>query len=1362
MAKSQIRQYVFTPSTNLTAPFNGTIKVPGKYDLSQLLLITNSTRNTIIYNFADSAFSGTTVTFSRANDANFLTTLDNTDGITTITLVASNTSSMSSGDQIQILFEKPEQTVRPWDMGTDAFERMRVASPQSMLDADFEYGLQPTKWQTINLIRGYPSVFEVPGNDYTVVSVTTDASYSLTTANSLITVTTSGVHGLTTGTPITIKNLLATSTGFGRAEGTYIVNSTPTTSTFTYYAKGRVGTNAGEVISTTYTQLRRGAFYTGSSIGSTNPTISYVNPTTVGSTTNGSIATATTTFTGTITAGTTSLTTVNSPGTPTAGMVLSGGNIVPGTFIVSGSGTSWTVSTPQVTTTTSTVLTGTTNTFTAAGTSSGLAVGQVLSGTGVIDGTTIISTTSPFTGAGGNGTYAITTAQTIAGPITITGTTGFATVTVTFANHHGFIPGDTVMVTVSSGSNNTNNSIVSGAYFVETVPTVQSFTYTARTSGIITGTVTALVYSRPDCYYSHRPFDGGVVLGTGGPAYGLQAIRQSKKYIRYQSGKAVNYNTAALFAPNYDIRSITASGTVDGSTITIITDEVDHGCQVGATIVVSGVSTTGYNGSYTVTGVTNERTLTVLSNLTNAPSGLGATTGVISSPAWLTVKNWTGSTVRAGTFDDQNGMFWQYDGQQFSVGRRSATFQLAGTISINTDTNVVNGSNTRFASQLVAGDRIVIRGMTHVVSTVASDTTLYVTPDYRGATSVTGVKVTKIIDYIVPQSQWNQDRCDGTGNAFNPSGYLVDPTRAQMIGIQWTWYGAGFIDYMLRGPEGKYITVHRLRGNNLNREAYMRSGNMPVRYEVLNEGPRTYLAATALSGDTTLTVNDTTYFPSSGTLYVDNELISYSGKTPTTFTGLGRAATLSIFADGSSRSFTAAAAAAAHAQGNGVLLVSQTATPNISHWGSAFMSDGGFDEDRGYIFNYQATNVSISTRKTTAFAIRLAPSVSNAITGDLGARELINRAQLLLQGIEITAGGSTNTNSALVIEGILNPSNYPTNIANITWNSLASASIPTGQPSFAQIATGTSVTFDGSGSATTTNPIALGTGAVNIPVANTAIVQQGDDISSSTFVTTAAFAGGTKVSSITAAAAVTFTGTTVTAVTAVTSANSTIVGTTFTAVGIPTSGLAAFNVGMVLTGTGVATGTYITGQLSGTANAAGATWSVSISQNVAATTITGQNFTFAPTSVTGTILPGLLLSGGSVTANTYVLLQISGTTGGAGTYIVNQTFTGTPNGGSANYVTLGTPLQGPMVTNSTIAFSRSTYALPGETVFSFIAGQSGRDQLDLTPLKELTNTPIGGRGTFPNGPDVLFINVYLTQGSPILSNLVLRWGEAQA
>ena len=72
------------------------------------------------------------------------------------------------------------------------------------------------------------------------------------------------------------------------------------------------------------------------------------------------------------------------------------------------------------------------------------------------------------------------------------------------------------------------------------------------------------------------------------------------------------------------------------------------------------------------------------------------------------------------------------------------------------------------------------------------------------------------------------------------------------------------------------------------------------------------------------------------------------------------------------------------------------------------------------------------------------------------------------------------------------------------------------------------------------------------------------------------------------------------------------------------------------------------------------------------------------------------------------------------------------------------------------------YALPGEQVFSFIANPGNTERLDLDALKELTSTAIGGRGTFPNGPDVLAINVYKVAGSATPVNVILRWGEAQA
>ena len=1343
MAKSQIRQYVFTPGTAGV----GTIKMAGKYDLSQILIITNTTTNSIIYNFADNTYAGTAISFSRANDATtFPTALDNSDGITTITL-AIDTSAMSSSHTLQILYEKPYSDVRMPEIGTDAFERTRVAAPQSMLDADFEYGLQPTKWLTYDLMRGYPSIYEVPGTDQSVTTVTTDASTGTGgIGESLITVTNSIAFpaGWAVGTPITVKGYLNTVTGFARAEGSFIIN-TISNNVLTYYAKAKVGVNNGDVLSTTYTQLRQGAFYTGASVGT--PTYTYSNPSAVATSSSATIATASTTITGAITS--TALTT--SGGSPAIGQVLSGGNITPGTYIVSGSGTSWVVSPTQVTPTTSTTITAVTNTLTTSGTITGTwAIGQVVSGSTTLTGTTIIAA---GTGTGSNvgGTYYVNIAQTVT-TAALSATTAQGTITVTFVTNHGFVPGDTIISQVSSDATGNNNSLAQGPFFVETIPSVTSITFTARTSGIISGTITGAVYSRPDAFYQHRPFDGGVMLGTGSPSHGSMAVRMSKKYIRYQSGKAINYNTGALFTPNYDLRSITANGTGTGSTITITTDDVDHGCQVGATVTLTGIVTSGYNGTYTVASIIDERNLTV-----TATGNLGATTAVIQDPCVMMVNSWYGATVRAGTFDEQNGTYWAYDGTTMYIGRRSSTFQIAGSVTVTPDSNSIVGSNTRFTSQLIAGDRIVIKGMTHVVSSVASDTQIYVTPDYRGSVAASGVKTVKTIDYLVPQSKWNLDRADGSNSPFNPSGYKLDITKMQMIGLQWTWYGAGFTDWMVRGPDGKYLTVHRLKGNNVNTEAYMRSGNQPVRYEVVNEGPRTYLTALAGSSDNSITVNDTTYFPSQGTLYIENEIVTYSGKTLTTFTGLTRATQLSQYAAGSTRTFTAGTASS-HAVNTGVILIGQTATPSISHWGSAFLTDGGFDQDRGYIFNYQSTNINISSKKTTAFAIRLAPSVSNAIVGDLGARELINRAQLLLQGIEITAGGSTNINSALVVEGVLNPSNYPTNVANIAWNSLSSAALPTGQPSFSQIANGTSVTFNNTASYNYTSVVAMPQSSSTMSVSQLTSLAVYDDVVAPNF--TNSIAGNTRINSISTVSS-TFTGSVVTAQTGVTFTAS-ISGTTLTLLSIPSGGAATLAVGMVLTSAATA-GTYITGLIAGSGTTIGSTWSVSISQTLASSGLTGTVYTFAPTSVAGSPLQyGQLLTGGSVSANTYIVTQISGTAGGAGTYVLNQTFSNTPTGAVGNIVTLNSPTVGALPINASITFSRNTYALPGETVFSYIAGQSGREALDLTPLKELTNTPIGGRGTFPNGPDVLFINVYLTQGAPINANLVLRWGEAQA
>ena len=1170
MAKSQIRSYVFTPGAANT----GTIKIPGKYDLNQLLIITNTTRNVILYNFADSSNANTAISFSRANSTDFPHALDSTDGITTITLQVS-TVGHSANDTLQIFYEKPWTDVRMPEVGTDAFERTRVSQPMSMLDADFEYGLQPTKWQAVALMRGYPSIYEIPGSDANVSAATTNA----VTGESLITVTTSSVHGYLVGQPITIKGFNSAITGFSRAEGSFIIFSVPNTTTFTYYAKAQVGTTNGDNLWSPIIQLRKGGFYTGSQ-----------------------------------------------------------------------------VSAPQF---------------------------------------TYNASTTP-------------------------------TITVTFPAAHGFLPGDTILVSVTSDQDDTqNHKFAGGPFFVEAVPTLTSFTYTARSATIFTGTIGGLIYARPDAYFLHRPLDGGVILSTGSPSYGSHAIRMSKKYIRYQSGKAINYNTGALFAPNYDIRSVTASGTTVGSVITIVTDDVDHSCQVGAGIELHGVFTSGYDGAYVVDSIVNERTLTVLATQT-----LGHTITDLAGPSYIVVKTWTGAIVRAGTFDDQNGPYWQYDGQTLAVGRRSSTFQVSGTIAVVPDSNILTGTNTRFIAQLAAGDRVVVRGMTHIVSQVNSDTQITITPDYRGVNSASGIKMARVVDYTVPQREWNVDRCDGTGGVHNPSGFNIDVGKMQMIGLQWTWYGAGFCDWMMRGPDGRYITVHRLRGNNLNREAYQRSGNSPVRYEVINEGAKSTLTEAMDASQTTIPVADLTYFPTAGTVYVDNELIRYTGKSASVnagnLTGCVRASTFTHFVAGFSRTYSAGAATT-HAKYEGVLQVAATATPNISHWGSAYIQDGGFDADRGYLFNYQATNLQVSTTKQTAFMIRLAPSVSNALIGDLGDRELINRAQLLLQALEITSdgySGATPLVGGIVVEGVLNPQNYPTNVSDVAWNGLQGSGAG-GLPSFSQVASGGGIVW------------ASGATQTILPAATAAFPQGTIDLAPVPGYSNTVLNGYPYVY--------------------ITAANY----TTYIAGGLQT--------GQAITGTNIQSGTVINsiqfwGNFSGTQyyyitlskspNASGNVASLTTTLSyplVRSSLIFFSVSSWQSTNATvGTeVNTGGIFGGGtfvsSVTLSTYFSQQYYRVT-------FNQSSDGTtivPGTGSATIVNF--------------KFGQPPYAQPGEQIFSFIASPGATNSLDLSPLKELTNTTLGGRGTYPNGPDVLAVNIYRASGAgTIPCNLVLRWSEAQA
>jgi hypothetical protein len=109
--------------------------------------------------------------------------------------------------------------------------------------------------------------------------------------------------------------------------------------------------------------------------------------------------------------------------------------------------------------------------------------------------------------------------------------------------------------------------------------------------------------------------------------------------------------------------------------------------------------------------------------------------------------------------------------------------------------------------------------------------------------------------------------------------------------------------------------------------------------------------------------------------------------------------------------------------------------------------DGGFDTDRGYIFSYQENNFTVTNTEQTLFAIRLAPSVSNSIVGDLGDRELLNRAQILLESLEVTSGDIASA-SNIIVRAVLNPSNFDT--ATSVWATINDP-VYGSQPSFSQV-----------------------------------------------------------------------------------------------------------------------------------------------------------------------------------------------------------------------------------------------------------------------------------------------------------------------
>ena len=860
MAKHVILEaYTFVPSTR-------TITINGKFiRREQLLLITNVNTGTVIYNFSDPSLQATS----------FIQSVNTTTGLETTTIIlAYNTAAMTATDKLSILVEETYQEFTPAEILRDPVDKLRVSEPQSLIDTDFEYGLQPTKWESLFLNSNRPSAF--------FDSITPIAGITNITASSYtVTVSLPNTTGLTVGQPIFITGTLNTQ----YVDGWWIIQSVTTNTNFTFLTN--VTNTITPLFDSTKTYAYGGSFYTGSGI-----------------------------------------------------------------------------------------------------------------------------------------------------PLTSITTAGTSTITVTTAAAHGLRVGSPVFVKGTTGS---SGGDVNGSWIVASTPTNNTFTYLSQTT--VFGTITlaagasATLYNRPAGYNEHRPFDGGVSFSNEIPYHGLQVIRQTRRYFRYQSGKGIQFSTGSIMKPSVFVETMTSSGT----TVTITT-RYPHGLLAGANITVSGAVQTAYNGTFAVATAATPTTLTYTALTTPSATPATGFPNIVVSPS-----TWFGSSNRVGMFDEQNGFYFEFDGQQIYVVKRSSTTQLTGRIAVNAAAQAVTGTGTKFSQELKPLDYIVIRGMSYQVLSIQSDTAMIISPGYRGAANLSNAVISKTINTRFAQSTWNIDKCDGTG----ASGFSLDLSKMQMFYADYTWYGAGAIRFGFKNTRGEVIYCHRIPNNNLNTEAYMRSGNLPARYETNTMPPATTLTATLGTGGagTVFNVVDTSLFPSSGTLVLSQaaatganiEYITYSAKTATSFTIAARAQTGGA---GAAQTFTFAADAPINVE-----LYSPQCASSLSHWGSSVIMDGKYDDDKSLVFNTgmntSLTNLTVGTR-TALISIRLAPSVDNGLTGVLGAREVINRMQLTLRSM-----GALTTGSAFRIELILN--------GRVS----AGTFIPAGGSSLSQIAlhtTGTTIT----------------------------------------------------------------------------------------------------------------------------------------------------------------------------------------------------------------------------------------------------------------------------------------------------------------
>ena len=114
-----------------------------------------------------------------------------------------------------------------------------------------------------------------------------------------------------------------------------------------------------------------------------------------------------------------------------------------------------------------------------------------------------------------------------------------------------------------------------------------------------------------------------------------------------------------------------------------------------------------------------------------------------------------------------------------------------------------------------------------------ADNGMYLETAGIGSTSISFVERSLSIgtETIVPQTEWNIDKLDGTG----VSGYTLDISKAQILWMDIEWLGLGTVrvGFVI---DGNFVHCHSFHHANIIQSTYITTASLPLRYEIANTG----------------------------------------------------------------------------------------------------------------------------------------------------------------------------------------------------------------------------------------------------------------------------------------------------------------------------------------------------------------------------------------------------------------------------------------------------------------------------------------------------------------------------------------------